>query len=352
MNAFAVPGFTGRPPPFDAGLTIGTLRSSQRDGEFDGAQCVAFDKRGRLFVVDTGNARVQVFEPDGSFVLKFGSLGDGDGQFRAPYAVAIDDLNDEAFVTDSRRGDVQVFSTLDGSFVRSLTRGIELEWPEGICVDSRHREVLVSSALSCVVRVLSLSSSSDTQAAPILFAFGVKGSGDGELQMARGIAVDPQRRIVIADNMNHRVQVFSRLDDHRASFALKFGERGMAAGQFRSPNGVCVDHQGRIIVADAMNERLQAFSAQGEPIATFACPEEPWHVALDQRHARIAFTCGHRVHVIDADRLLPFLWCPEHHRFASKAIKQLVLVLLMLRAASPIVRPLPNELMFEIFRFL
>ena len=39
---------------------------------------------GMTYVADTGNHRIQVFHPNGTFAFKFGSYGDGDGEFDSP----------------------------------------------------------------------------------------------------------------------------------------------------------------------------------------------------------------------------------------------------------------------------
>ncbi len=59
----------------------------------------------------------QVFDSNGAFVFKFGSRGDGDGQFKNPYSVAVDS-NDNLLVTDAcqrtGRCDVQRFACVNG----------------------------------------------------------------------------------------------------------------------------------------------------------------------------------------------------------------------------------------------
>ncbi|MEO5661885.1 MAG: NHL repeat-containing protein [Nocardioides sp.] len=75
------------PDPSDPTWIAGRLTVS-RDGE--------------VYVSDSGNARVQVFTPDGGFVRQFGSYGEGDGQFHRPYDLAVDASGD-VFVADDER---------------------------------------------------------------------------------------------------------------------------------------------------------------------------------------------------------------------------------------------------------
>ncbi len=70
-------------------------RHGTHDGEFDlndplATGSIAVGPDGKVYVSDPGNARVQVFGPDGAFIRKFGAFGSGDGQFEAPYQLAAD----------------------------------------------------------------------------------------------------------------------------------------------------------------------------------------------------------------------------------------------------------------------
>lgn len=58
------------------------------DGQFQQPVAVATDKSGNVYVADYYSNRVQKFDPDGNFLLKFGSWGDGPGEFKEPYGIA------------------------------------------------------------------------------------------------------------------------------------------------------------------------------------------------------------------------------------------------------------------------
>ena len=61
-----------------------------------------------------------------------------------------------------------------------------------------------------------------------LFKFGSFGSGDGQFNNLRGVAVDPvSRNIIVVDTVNHRIQVF----DSNGNFLSKFGSSGKLDGQ-------------------------------------------------------------------------------------------------------------------------
>jgi DNA-binding beta-propeller fold protein YncE len=71
---------------------------------------LAVDSHGLVYVSDSGNARIQVFTPEGRFVRQFGSFGEGSGQFHVPVGVAVDDAGNVYVVDDGRPGVVDKFS--------------------------------------------------------------------------------------------------------------------------------------------------------------------------------------------------------------------------------------------------
>ena len=51
------------------------------DGEFKFPHGIAVDNSGNVYVIGYGNHRIQKFDSNGVFLTKWGSLGSGDGQF-------------------------------------------------------------------------------------------------------------------------------------------------------------------------------------------------------------------------------------------------------------------------------
>ena len=90
---------------------------------------------------------------------------------------------------------------------------------------------------------------------PIL-CFGEGGSGDGMFKYPLGVAVTDKDEILVADCLNHRVQVF----DSNGTFLRSFGHEGKNAGEFNRPDGLAIDRDGNIFVADRNNDRVQIFS--------------------------------------------------------------------------------------------
>ena len=84
--------------------------------------CVAYVGVERIYVVDSNNNRIQVFELDGRFIRKWGSRGSGDGQFYCPWTCAIgyessSEKINVIYVMDRTNLKVQVFD-MEGKFIR------------------------------------------------------------------------------------------------------------------------------------------------------------------------------------------------------------------------------------------
>jgi len=79
---------------------------------------VAVDKEGNLYVADTLNDRIEVFDADGVFLRTWGKNGDGPGYFARPKGVAIDS-DGHLWVADGMQDRVQVF-TNDGQLLITM----------------------------------------------------------------------------------------------------------------------------------------------------------------------------------------------------------------------------------------
>ena len=91
---------------------------------FYGPRGVAVDTQGRVFVADTGNKRIVVFNSDGEYITQFGTPGMGLGELDEPVAVALDKVGN-VFVTDTWNQRVQVFARA----VDEVVYNAIAEWP-------------------------------------------------------------------------------------------------------------------------------------------------------------------------------------------------------------------------------
>jgi len=97
-------------------------------GRFHGPEGVSFDRNGYLYVVDSGNHRVQKFDAAGGFVLAFGQNGAYEGQLNYPSDVTV--IKDRVFVSDSGNKRLACFDD-SGNFLRNI--GVDgMEGPRGL----------------------------------------------------------------------------------------------------------------------------------------------------------------------------------------------------------------------------
>ena len=85
-------------------------------GLFYGPRGLAVGPEGNVYVVDTGNKRVQVFDPNGSFLREFGGAGTEAGQMDEPVGIAVS-ATGQVFVADTWNRRVQVFAK-EGIYLR------------------------------------------------------------------------------------------------------------------------------------------------------------------------------------------------------------------------------------------
>jgi len=177
----------------------------RQEGQVDWPRGIHFAADGNLWVVDSHNNRVQLFDPQGRVLLVFGESGshpEGRGQFQRPSDLATDSEGC-LWVTDTLNNRVQKFDS-GGHF---------------------------------------------------LAMFGTSGQGAGQFLWPRGIAIDRWGRIYVVERTNHRVQVLSSRGDPLGSF----GGNGRKDGQFNEPYGVAIREGSQAYVTDNVGSRVQRF---------------------------------------------------------------------------------------------
>jgi sugar lactone lactonase YvrE len=159
------------------------------------------DVEGRLFVLDQGNHRVQMFD---AMLTPLGAFGGGNGgeagRFFYPNDLAYDDSRHQLLVTDGNNNRIQVFSA-GGAFQFEFGAG-DLQTPLATAVDSYGRICVVDKLDR--VRVFA----HDGGVVRHLADFGSHGSAPGQFNYGGGIAYGGYGRLVVADSDNHRIQVF------------------------------------------------------------------------------------------------------------------------------------------------
>ena len=185
----------------------------------------SYGEDARLYVVDGGHARIQIFTPGGLSVGAFGDRGNAPGQLWRPSDVAV---------------------SPDGRLVYVVDRGHRriMEYRPGAdCLDTPRTR-------SCFIR-----------------QWGGRGRGPGLFESPTGIATDDDGNIYVVDQAFNQIQVFEpRALEHR----LTFGETGTERGGLLNPTDIAIGPENEIWVADHDNHRLARFKSDGTYAGEFS----------------------------------------------------------------------------------
>lgn len=296
----ALLGLTGCSPGGRADLNLDSKLFSRVEiigtrgagvGQFNKPRSVAVDREDNLYVVDM-TGRVQKFSPKGQFLLQWQmpqtDLGKAKGMGL--------DQSGNLIVVEPHYQRLNHFATtgklLSQWGVKGTNAG-QLIMPRSVAVDSHGG--IYTSEYTLVERVQEFSPDGKT----LLKCFGQAGTGNGEFNRPEGLGLDAQDRLYVADSCNHRIQVFGP-DGH---WLRTYGHAGKGPGDLSYPYDIRVDSQGRQYVCEFGNSRIQIFDAQDHPVEILGhaggAPGEfsnPWGIALDSHgNLYVADSQNHRV---------------------------------------------------------
>ena len=95
---------------------------------------------------------------------------------------------------------------------------------------------------------------------------GNQGSNSGQFKYPVSVSFFNDNEILIADEVNHRIQ---HINIQTGTVVKSFGKRGAGKGEFDHPVDVCLDDEGRIVVTECGNHRIHLLSKEGETISIF-----------------------------------------------------------------------------------
>jgi uncharacterized protein (TIGR03663 family) len=236
--------------------------------EFAEPRGLATDARGNLYVADTKNNRIQVFDGNGQFVREFGSKGPGDGQFNEPCGLAVDPQG-EIWVADTWNQRIAHFSS-EGKFSDSVVdREKGFFGPRAVVVSRDHLYV-ADTGNKRIVRF-------DRHGNKVS-EWGGSGFGPGKFVEPVGLAADPAGNIYVADTGNHRIQVF----DADGKFIRQFSVPGWK--DFYTEPYIAIGPSDTIFATDSTAGRIAQYDSSGalrrswKPERDF---KQPTGIALD-----------------------------------------------------------------------
>jgi tripartite motif-containing protein 71 len=241
----------------------------------------SFGKNGRVYVADTGNNRVVVFDKNARYLFQFGGLGVAKpapggkgswepGRLNYPTDVTTDEEGN-VYVADFRNDQIQAFDS-DGKYIKAFPnrskrvgKGGSGQGGTGIAVTSLcayDGRIYATDAYQVLVF---------TPQGKLVNQFGMPGTGEGEFDHPNGIAVTPNLATVVSDSGNARVVCATATGKQLWSVGR---ERSLGTtttgGVFDIPRGLTyVDADSSVVVADALRSQLVKLSIAGKVLDTY-----------------------------------------------------------------------------------
>jgi DNA-binding beta-propeller fold protein YncE len=210
---------------------------------------VSVNSQGEIFLFHRGEQPVLVFDKRGKFLRSW-----GDGLIETAHGLRID-KHDHVWITDIGAHRVLKF---DGQGKQLLALGTGKPGA-GLDEFNKPTDVAFAAADAFYVadgygnsRVLKFSPSGR-----LIGSWGTPGKGKGEFDLPHSIVVDDQGRVLVGDRENNRIQVFDgdgRLLDIWSGFA---------------PYGLALDTAGTLFVADGRANQILRLSETGEVVKSW-----------------------------------------------------------------------------------
>ncbi len=218
---------------------------------------VVADREGRIFVVDNFYRRVHVFDETSGGYYTFPNETTS---LISPIGIAID-RKDTIYVSDSKDAVIKIFRDGGKKYVGEMGRGL-LDRPTGITYNAVTDELLVvDTQNSEIIRY-------DAGNYKVKGVIGKEGNIKGHFYKPTNIASARDGKLIVSDSLNFRIQILSP----DGEFIENFGRAGDGPGYFSRPRGVASDSDGNIYVVDALFDNVQVFDSRGSLLMVFGSP--------------------------------------------------------------------------------
>jgi DNA-binding beta-propeller fold protein YncE len=291
---------------------IGT--AGTRPGELSAIGAVAVTGDNQVVVADGGSNRIVRFDNTGGLIGSWGGNGTALGKFHfgagggndAAAGGGLAASGSTLYIVDTGNDRVVRFSASGGNGAEIVPPGT-LQNPRGVAV--RGTRMLVADDQHHRVAAF------DT-GGHLLASIGAgQGAGPGQLNFPYGVAIDPQGRVFVADDMNQRIVRYST-PATKYQYKARWGSYGTAAGNLAYPRGLATNKSGELFVANTGNDRIDVFDASGTLKRSFGTSgratgqfDAPLGVAADAAGVRaVTDSVNGRVQLINPDGSIATTW--------------------------------------------
>ncbi|MES9970899.1 MAG: NHL repeat-containing protein [Candidatus Thiodiazotropha sp.] len=211
---------------------------------------IAIGNDQRVYIVDSGNNRIQVYADNGSYLFSFGSKGSGKQQLNSPVGITTTD-NGRVLVADRGNKRIQIFNS-EGGFLKSIPTvvGKSTITPVDVATDQNGERILVTAS-GPHHRILLFNRRGE-----VTGVWGKPGNNQGEFRYPATIAVSNEHETYVVDVFNTRVQVL----DQKGNFLVSVGSWGVSPGHLFRPKGVAIENDGQILVSDSYLGVVQLYN--------------------------------------------------------------------------------------------
>ncbi|OKP89213.1 fibronectin type III domain-containing protein [Paenibacillus sp. P32E] len=240
-------------------------------GAFSNPYSVTVDSSGNVYVADFENHRIQKLTAATGVWSEWkkdgGGSGSGLGEFANPSGVAVDS-GGNVYVADYYNHRIQKLTAATGVWSEWKKSGGgsgsglgEFSYPRGVAVDG-DGNVYVADSKNHRIQKLNVASGVWSEWKK---SGGGTGSGLGEFNEPSGVAVDGDGNVYVADSKNHRIQKLTAATGGWSEWKKSGGGTGSGLGEFNQPSGVAVDGSGNVLyVADSKNHRIQKLDVSSD----------------------------------------------------------------------------------------
>ena len=265
------------------------------DGRFQKPRAITIDDQDRLYIVDK-TARIQVFDRDGKFIRMWRTPECHDGK-PCGLTISQDGL---LMVCDTHYFRV-LFYTFEGELIEERTIGGvngrgpgEFGFVTDVVQDSKGNYYI--SEYGDYDRIQKF-----TPEGEYVYEWGEHGEEPGQFLRPQGLAMDANDHLWVADASNSRIQVFDVSGDEPVVIKT-WGENGTAEGKLGFPYELILDGE-FIYVCEFTNHRVQKFTLDGKSLGTWGSAgrepgqlHQPWAFCRDSKGAfHIVDSYNHRI---------------------------------------------------------